>query len=69
MTKHSVKIVRISDGGVVYTKDCLTDKFIVFTFGKIVGYRGQTAKELGLKCGKIVIVEYTDDSEVFSVVI
>ena len=69
MTKHRAEVVRVSDGGVAYTKDCLTNEFTVFTFGKIVGYRGQTAKELGLRRGKTVTVEYNDDNEVFSVVI
>lgn len=69
MTRHSAKVVRVSDGGVAYTRDCSTNKFTVFTFGKIAGYRGQTAKELGLRRGKTVTVEYNDDNEVFSVVI
>lgn len=69
MTEHTAKVVRVSDGGVAYTRDCSTNELTVFTFGKIAGYRGQTAKELGLKRGKTVTVKYTEDHEVCSVLI
>ena len=67
MTKSTATIIRVSEGGVVYARDCSNNEFIVFTFGKISGYKGQTAKELGLRRGKKISVEYTDDKELFSV--
>jgi len=40
-----------------------------FSFDKIKGYKGETARELGLVNGRQVMVEYNEAQEVDSVVI
>jgi len=48
MLTHKVRIVRVTNG-VAYADDKKMDRLAAFSFGKIVGYRGQTAEELGLR--------------------
>lgn len=67
MTKQLATIVRVAEGGVAYADIPAMPKLIAFSFGKIVGYRGETAKELGLRPGKEVTIEYDDDDKVCSV--
>lgn len=67
MTKHKAVIVRVAEGGVAYANDRATTTLAAFSFAKITGYRGQTAKELGLRPGREVTVEYDAKNEVYSV--
>lgn len=61
-----VRIVRVTNG-VVYADDQNKDKLTAFSFGKIKGYRGQTAEELGLRPGSEVFLEYDINNKVGSV--
>lgn len=58
MTKCKAKIVRVAEGGVAYADNPEMQNLSGFSFEKIVGYKGQSAKELGLKPGRIVTIEY-----------
>ncbi len=65
--KTTATIVRVAEGGVAYAIDPNRQMMAGFTFGKIDGYRGETAKELGLLPGKQVTIEYDKDDKVSSV--
>lgn len=68
MNIHLAVIVRVSmDGGVAYAKDKTSDKLAAFSFGKITGYRGQSAKEIGLRPGAVVSVEYDLKNQIHAV--
>lgn len=68
MKTHKVRIVRVTDS-IAYADDKSMDRdrLIAFSFGKIDGYKGQTAKELGLRAGREVILKYDDQDRVNSV--
>jgi hypothetical protein len=68
MTAQKVRIVRVTDG-VAYADDKDNNRLAAFSFGKIKGYRGQTAKELGLRPGREVTLEYDAEDKVDSVLI
>jgi len=68
MKKYEALIVRVSNG-VAYADDKSRDSLAAFSFGKIEGYRGQTAEELGLRPGIQVTLEYDDQDRVNSVLI
>lgn len=70
MKKGIAKIIRISNGDVVYIKDPTRAKITGFALGKITNYHGESAKELvkrGLAPGKEVSVVYDDIDRVQSV--
>lgn len=69
MTKRNAIVVRVTNGGVVYANDPSQDRLAGFSFGKIVGYRGESAKELGLKPGKEVSIEYDEKNQINSVML
>lgn len=60
-------IVRVAEGGVAFADIPDFAKLTAFTFGKIAGYRGETAKELGLRPGKTVLIEFDESDEISSV--
>ncbi len=66
MLTHKVRIVRVTNG-VAYADDKNMDRLAAFSFGKIVGYRGQTAEELGLRPGREVTLIYDAQDRVDSV--
>lgn len=57
MASQKVHVVRV-ENGVAYVNDTIKERLTAFSFGKILGYRGQTAEELKLKPGKEVSIEY-----------
>lgn len=67
MAKHTATIVRIAEGGVAYADDPAMEELAGFSFGRIVGYRGETAKELDLRPGKKVTIEYDTEDRIISV--
>ncbi len=67
MTRQMATIVRVAEGGVAFADIAEFPKLTAFTFGKIAGYRGQTAKELGLSPGKTVMIEFDEADEISSV--
>lgn len=69
MTKHKAIIVRVAEGGVAYANDPAMPKLAAFSFGKIRGYKGQTANELGLRRGQEVTIEYDERDQVNSVLL
>jgi len=64
-TTVTAHIVRVT-GSVAYAADDdqKMDRLAAFPFGKIKGYRGQTAKELGLRAGSKVKLEYDDKNRI-----
>ena len=48
---HFGRIVHLDRKGLVIVQDAQTHTHYAFTFGKIRGYRGETAREIGLKEG------------------
>ena len=68
MTTHKVLVVRVMND-IAYADDERIDKerLIAFSFGKIKGYKGQTAKELNLRAGRQVILQYDSTNKVNSV--
>jgi hypothetical protein len=67
MTTLIGTIVRVNNGGVAYADVPSLEQLAGFTFGKIDGYRGESAKELGLKPGRRVSIEYNDKKQINSV--
>lgn len=67
LTKHTATIVRVAEGGVAYADAPAMEELAGFSFGRIVGYRGETAKELGLRPGKKVTIEYDSEDRIVSV--
>jgi len=59
----TAKVLRSAANGVVYITVTPSNEVAVFSFDKIKGYKGQTANELGLLDGKLVNVEYNDESQ------
>ncbi len=57
----TAKVIRSAANGVVYITVTPGDEVTAFSFEKIKGYKGQTAKELGLQNGKLVDVDFSDD--------
>jgi hypothetical protein len=62
-------IVRVNNGGVAYADIPSLEQLAGFSFGKIAGYRGESAKELGLKPGRRVSIEYNDKKQINSVIL
>lgn len=60
-------VVRVIDSGVAYVNVNRTDYVAGFSFGKIQGYRGESAKELGLRPGLEVSIDCDDYGKVTSV--
>ncbi len=70
MITTTAKVLRSTANGVAYVSVISNNEVAAFSFDKIKGYKGETANELGLSDGKLVTVEYSDDShEIQSVVI
>jgi hypothetical protein len=67
MTTRSAKILRLTDNGIGYMNDNVSHSITAFSFEQIKGYKGETAKELGLFNGTEVIVEYDDDQHINAV--
>lgn len=63
---NKVRIVRVNNG-VAYADDQDQEKLAAFSFGKIKGYRGETAEELDLRPGREVSLEYDINNKVGSV--
>jgi len=53
--RHEGFIVRVSASGLAYIQDSASHLVYASTFDKIHGYRGETARELGLSAGTPVI--------------
>jgi len=51
---HRGRIVHLDKQGLVVVQDDASSAHFAFTFDKLAGYRGQTAKEIGLKEGRSV---------------
>ena len=68
MITHKVRIVRVTYD-MAYVDDRLMDenKLVAFPFGKIEGYKGETAKELGLRPGLEVTLKYDKQKVINSV--
>lgn len=67
MTTLVGTIVRVNNSGVAYADIPSLEQLAGFTFGKIAGYRGESAKEIGLKPGRKVTIEYNDKEQINSV--
>ncbi|WP_024930442.1 hypothetical protein [Methylophilus sp. OH31] len=70
MKTNTAKVIRVTEGGVVYAKDPTRPQVAGFDFGKIVNYHGESAQELkslGLRVGQEVSIEYDDRNLVNSV--
>ena len=68
MTTLQATILRSTANGMAYIATA-SNEIKAFSFDKIKGYRGETARELGLVSGRQVMVEYNEAQEVDSVVI
>lgn len=70
MATNTAKVIRVTEGGVVYAKDPNKPHVAGFDFGKIVNYHGESAQELkslGLKVGGEIAIEYDERNLVNSV--
>jgi hypothetical protein len=47
-------ILRVNEDGIAFLEETDSKACFVFTFDKLAGYSGQTAKELGLRVGSYV---------------
>ena len=59
-TAHHAVLLCVKSGGIIYAKDPLHGD-VGFVFGKLQGYRGETAQELlqqGLRKGALLELEY-----------
>ncbi len=54
------EIIHLDDKGVVVVKDRSDDRLYAVTFNKIKGYKGQTAREFGLRMGRILDISGED---------
>ncbi|MDD5035450.1 MAG: hypothetical protein PHE55_11915 [Methylococcaceae bacterium] len=63
MIVKTARVIRSTANGVAYINVTPSNEVAAFSFDKIKGYRGETASELGLKTGKLITVEYNDDSQ------
>jgi hypothetical protein len=68
MTTLPATVLRSTANGMAYIATA-SHEIKAFSFDKIKGYKGETARELGLVNGKQVMVEYNEAQEVDSVVI
>lgn len=59
--KHHGRIVEYDKKGLVVVQDTRTRRHFAFTFDKIKGYNGQSAKEIGLRKGRQVDFSATDE--------
>lgn len=69
MTNRIVKIVRVTEDGLIYAKDPALNRLAGFTFGKLQNYHGESARELsvkGLRPGQQLAVEYDEEQKVQS---
>lgn len=55
------KVVMVNPAGVGMIRDSRTKAVFGFTFGQIKNYRGESARELGLRTGREVDFEASDD--------
>ena len=53
--------MEVVPGGLAYVEEKGSKRRFAFTFGKIRGYRGETAQELGLRVGSLVRFSVTDE--------
>ena len=68
MTTLQATVLRSTANGMAYIATA-SNEVKAFSFDKIKGYQGETARELGLVNGKKITVEYNEAQEVDSVVI
>lgn len=64
---HEGVILRVNEQGLGIVKDTHSQEQFVFTFDKIIGYRGESARELGLIAGAHVRFNATAGTQVVSV--
>ncbi len=57
---HRGTVARVNPVGLCFVEEVDSKQIYCFQFDKIDGYAGQTAKELGLRSGKLV--EFTTDA-------
>ena len=60
MALQTGTIIRVNPVGLAYTEDLESKDIYSFTFDKIEGYRGESAKELGLIRGSRVAFSSLD---------
>ncbi len=63
MSEHYAEIVRVTNGGIAYADDPSKENLSAFSFGKIKGYKGQSAEELGLHPGRKITIKYDDNTK------
>lgn len=64
--ENNAKVVRVSNN-VAYVYDDDRGQLSGFSFGKINGYKGESAKEINLVVGREVTVIYSHEGKVESV--
>lgn len=64
---HTGVILRVNEQGLGIVKDTQSEEQFVFTFDKITGYRGESAREIGVTVGASVQFNATADHQVVSV--
>lgn len=58
---HIGQVVFLDREGVVVVRDQQSHRHFAFTFDKIKGYRGETAREIGLREGRQVRFDMRND--------
>ncbi len=58
--KHQGTVARVNPVGLCFVEEIYSKEIYCFQFDKVDGYAGQTAKELGLRLGKVV--DFTTDA-------
>lgn len=55
------EIVHMDEKGLLVVRGDRSQRLFAMTFDKLVGYRGETARELGLRKGRRLHLQGTDD--------
>ena len=58
---HYGRVARVNPAGLCFVEEVDSKEIYCFRFDKVEGYAGQTAKELGLRLGKVV--EFTTGAD------
>ena len=58
---HQRTVARVNPVGLCFVEEIYSKQIYCFQFDKVDGYAGQTAKELGLRLGKVV--DFTIDAQ------